>query len=199
MQPEPSLTYISPQNKRVWNGKRRKLARRREVLRNIALQAGLPPLPRSRFTRILEVYASFVGVVGAPIAVIAIGLAIGWIVKKDYDMPQMCNNLTMIAMAVVFSLLQLWSRSFPQRVRDLVVYPPYVIRSYEQLIASGKVTICEVQAVEPFEGSNYLVHYQFTPLDSEDSVKGLYVTGRPIQVGMKMAVIYLHTTYNALL
>jgi hypothetical protein len=199
MQPDSSPTFVSLENKRVWAGKRRELARREEVLLNIALQAGVPPLPQSALTPIIRVYTDCAGVGGMFAGAFVLSLAIVWFVSAADDLLRYAGDLPLMGFAFILSLLLLTSISYSRRFRDLIVYPPCVIQLYRQLIASGEITVCEVHDVETLDDSNCLIRYQFTLPQKGESVKGQYVTDRLFQVGTKMIVLYLDATCHVVL
>ncbi len=199
MQPDSLLAFVSPKNKCIWAGKRQELARREEALHNIALQAGMPLLPQSKFTPIIRVYSDCTGVGGTLAGAFVLGLMVVWFVSVADDFFRHIGDLPMMAVAFVLSLLLLSSVSYARRSRDLIIYPPCVIRLYQQLIVSGEIAACQVQDIETLDDSNYLIHYQFTLAQTGQSVKGQYVADRPFQVGTKMVVIYLDATCHMLL
>jgi hypothetical protein len=197
-QPDSSITFISPKNKRVWAGKRRKLARHDEVLDNVARQAGVPPLPQSRVTRIYRRYTSCAGVGALLSGIFVLGLAIAWFIAVEFwrylgdRAPTMCT-------AAGIALLLLYLSIYTQKTLDQLVYPPCVLQLYQQLIKSGQLTSGEVQSTEMLAEAKYLIRYQFTLPTSNQSITGQYVTDRPFPVGTKMAVIYLDANCHALL
>jgi hypothetical protein len=196
--PDSSPTFISSKNKRVWAGKRRKLARHDEVLDNIARQAGVPPLPQSRGTRLIRMYTSWARV-GAMLAGICIlGLVIVWFVSVEF-WRYLGECVLYIGFTVIASLVLFGDLSSFRRLRDQIVYPPCVLQLYRRLIDSGQLALGEVQSTETLAESKYLIRYQFTLPTNNQSITGQYVTDRQFPAGTNMAVIYLDANCHALL
>jgi hypothetical protein len=199
MQPDSLPVFISTKNKHIWIGKRRELARRDEALHNIALQSGVPLLPQSTSTRIIRLYTDCIGVAGTLVGMLVLGLIIVWFVSAADRLFRYISELSMVVFAFVLSMLLVSSVSYARRTRDLIIYPPCVIRLYQQLIVSGKIAACQIQDIETLDDSNYLIRYQFTLEQNGQNVKGEYVTDRPFQVGTKMVVLYLDARCHVLL
>jgi hypothetical protein len=197
-QPDSSPTFISSKNKRVWAGKRRALARHDEVLDNIARQAGVPPLPQSRGTRLYRRYTSCAGVGALLSGIFVLGLAIAWFIAVEFwrylgdRAPTMCT-----AAGIALWLISLFF--YTQKTLDQLVYPPCVLQLYQQLIKSGQITSGEVQSTEMLAEAQYRISYQFTLPTSGQSILGQYVTDQQFPARTRMAVIYLDANCHALL
>ena len=198
MQPDPSITFISPKNQRVWAGKRRNLARHAEVLCNIARQAGVPPLPQTRATRIFEMYTRCAGIGAFLTGVFVLALAIAWFIGVEFwrylgdRAPTMCTSAGV-------AILLLYLFFYTPKTLDKLAYPPCMLQLYRQLITSGQLVVGEVQSVEALADSKYVIHYQFTLPANNQSVTGQYVTDLQFPTGTKIAVIYLDANCHALL
>lgn len=199
MQPDSSLTFVSPRNRRIWSGKRSDLARREEVFRNIAVQASIPPLPRSKFTQVVKVYATCIGWIGTIVGVFVLVLSGWWFVSAARNLLWDVDAYVMMAMASVAGLLLLPSFSKGRRSHELLVYPPCVQKLYQNLISTGQVVTCEVDNIETLEDSAYLIHYRFVLPQIGENIEGQYVTNKRFQTGIKMAVLYLDTACHVLL
>ena len=199
MQPDSSLTFVSFRNKCIWSGKRCDLARREEVFHNIALQARIAPLPRSKFTQVVKVYANCIGGAGTIVGVFVLVLSGWWFVSAVRNLLWNVDACTMMVMALVAGVLLLPSFSKSRRSRELLVYPPCVQKLYQDLITTGQVVACEVDNIERLEDSAYLIHYRFEETQTGETITGQYVTNKPFQTGMKMAALCLDTTCHVLL
>ncbi len=198
MQPDPSITFISPKNKRIWAGKRRDFARHDEVLAHIARQADMPPLPQTRGVRLYRRYTRYAGIGALLSGIFILGLAIAWFLAIEFwryfgdRAPTTCT-----AAAIALWLLSIFF--YTQKTLDKLVYPPCVVNLYRQLLKSGQLTLGEVQSTEVLADSKYAICYQFTLPAIDQSIIGQYVTDRQFPDGTKMAVIYLDVHCHALL
>jgi hypothetical protein len=187
-------------NKHVWTKKRWRLVRREEALHNLSLEAGVPQLPRSTFTSMLRVFASSIGVISTLVAVCVLLLMVGWFVSAVDDFSRHVSELPMVGIAFLLSLLLLPGIPYTQHHRDMLLYPPCITELYQQLITSGKITVCDITGVESLPNERYLISYQFTPLETTEIVHGQYwTTDKSVQSGKEMAVIYLDSIYHVLL
>ena len=193
------VKFISSRNERVWAGKRSGLARRAEVFRHIARQAGVPPLPPSRTTPLFRLFATGIGVGAGLVGVVGMGLAIWWLVSAVRNAFWDLDALSMVVMAGIFSLVLLANARNLWGSHDLLVYPPCVKQLYERLLTSGRVTTGRVRDVEIRDDATYRIRYWFTPVEAGERVEGEYVTDRPMRADEDMAVLYLDATCHVLL
>lgn len=198
MQPDPSITFISPKNRRVWCGKRKYFARHDETFEHVARQASMPPLPQWRETRRIKAYIGYAGIGAFLIGVFVLGLGIAWCIAVEFW--RYLGDYAMgMGLAIILSVVLLTYPWRTQRLCDQFIYPPCVIQLYQQLLSSGQLTVGKVQSIETLAESKYLIHYQFTlPADGQ-SIIGQYATDRQFPVGARLAIIYLDAKCHALL
>ena len=194
------LLFINARNERIWAGKRKQLAHRDEVLRNLAARIGVQIFSPQRrrwlyaYMWLMEVL-SFVGGV-----VVFLGVGIG-VARVSADLSRFPQSWVLIGLGGALGIVLWNARGTFRHDRERLQYPLCVIALVDRLVANGDVTRCEICEVEPLSDAKCLLRYQFMLPKSTRMITGTYETTRKASYrrGQCMAVLYLDAEVHVLL